>query len=118
MPDDREPEAKPAMRARGGSMGLPELVEYVGKEFGLDSNSSIADADFRIARGFDEFYSNAPGIRRKLHRIRQQVPNHLLQPVRIAGNHAENWPHAHINADALAFGGRPHGFDCGFDDPG
>ena len=85
---DRQPEAQAADRARRRGVRLPEAVEHVRQEFGLDPDAGVGDGDLDVRR------SRAPARPRpgrpsgELDGVGEQVPDDLLQPVRVPGDGA------------------------------
>ena len=62
---------------------------------------------------FDTFEHDlhAPALRRELDRIRKQVPQHLLQPVRIATHEANARVQHRLDTNVLRHRRLPHRFD-------
>ena len=83
---DREPEAEAAMLARERRVGLPEPLEDERQELRRDaapvSLTVISTCEFDAR----ETQLHPAAARRELDRVRQQVPDDLLQPIRIAGH--------------------------------
>src|SRR6267142_5127012 len=81
MPHNREPQAKSTMLARGRAVGLAETIEYIRKETRTNTLTSVTYAELEVVCGAFHLYLNTSAARRELDRIRQQVPNDLLQTV-------------------------------------
>jgi hypothetical protein len=81
---DRKSQSKAGSAPRPGGILLPEAVEDVGEELGLDPDASVGhrDLDVRVhALQQDLDPAIPPG---ELDCVGQEVPHHLLQPVRVA----------------------------------
>ena len=85
LPRDGQPQPQPAVAAGGGGVGLPEAVEHVGRKSGaMPSPLSVTlTSTVRIDAAPDSDL-NPAAVRRELDGVGQQVPEHLLQPVRVA----------------------------------
>ena len=81
---DREPDPEPALRARRRAVGLAEAVEDVGEELGRHARARVADLDRELALAAGEGDRHAPVRRRELDRVRDEVPDDLLQAVGVA----------------------------------
>ena len=97
------------MRTRQRAVGLAEPVEGVLEELGRHALSRIPNLDLERVVAVAERDDHAPARRRELDRVRDQVPDDLLDavgiaqdPVLLAGMVVE----AHL--DLLAFGGEAH----------
>jgi len=82
-----ESETQSTMLSSSRAISLSEAFKDVGQELLVDSLAGIRNTDFDRAASLRNLYANTPAAVRKLHRIRQQIPNDLLQPVCVAGNH-------------------------------
>ena len=112
VPHDREPEAEPAVHARGRAVGLPEALEDVRQELGRDALAGVARPTISTCEFTRrERDLHAAALRRELDRVRQQVPDDLLQPVGVAGDERRRAGRARLEADALGVGGGPHRLD-------
>ena len=106
-PDDREPEAK--ARAHGRRRALPERLEHVRQELPgrcprrCRSRAMTARLPFARRRDHDD----APAARRVLHRVRQQVPRHLLQTMLVADHRQHVVRSLDVNRDFFRGGRRP-----------
>ena len=114
--DDRQAKAQPAMPARGARIGLAEAVEHVGQKLGLDSLARIGNSEFEMRVDALHRDLHLAALGRELDRVREQVPNDLLQPAAVA----EYWSRVGIqhrfDANVLGVGGRTHRVDGGADD--
>ena len=78
------PSPRPPWRRVRRRVGLAEAVEHEGQEFGLDADAGILDRHFDVRVHALEHHVDVSAGRRELHRIGQQVPEHLLQPAGVA----------------------------------
>jgi len=106
--DDGEADAEPAVLARAGAVGLTEVLEDVRQKVGTDPRAVIGDDDLGLlARALErDFDPTAFG--RELDGVRQQVPDHLLQAVWVAGDRADVAPVARDEPDGFRFRRRMH----------
>src|SRR6185369_17560175 len=81
---DREPDAEAALRAIERLIALHEQIEDVRQDLRIDADALIAHANLHDALDPRQTDLNAPLVRRELRCIRQQVADHLREPVRIA----------------------------------
>src|SRR5690348_4811231 len=84
---DREAQSEPAMLACGRTISLPKSIKHVRQKLFADALASIRNTNLNRAANARNLHPNTPATRSKLHRVRQQIPNHLLEPVAIARNH-------------------------------
>src|SRR5262245_14741350 len=84
MFDQRQTKTQSAYAPRACHIALSEPLEDVRQEFRLDAFAVIAhdDGDVRV-RAFERDF-DAPAFGRELDRIREQVPDDLLQTVDVA----------------------------------
>ena len=85
---DRESETEAAMLAADRSVGLPEPFEGERQKTRIDAFAVVGhpDACGTCPRILERHIHHASGFA-ELHRVRQQVPHHLLQALRIAVGH-------------------------------
>ena len=88
MADDRQTQADAAV-ARRARVFLAEPVEHVRKEVGRNALPGIGHRNLRRVPGVFERHLDAAALGRELHRVRDQVEDHLLQPARIARTRTE-----------------------------
>ena len=85
--DDGESEPEAAVAAGDGAIGLVETIEDVREHVGPDAAAGVGHHDGRRAPSSTRSVTRiAPLARRELDRVREQVPDHLLQPRRITGH--------------------------------
>src|ERR1041384_2333456 len=93
------------------AIGLTEALEHVRQKLLADSLTRVRNTSVNSAATLRYLYANTPATVRKLHRIRQKGPNHLLQPVRIAGDHRGHGVEISFDSDSLRIGSRTHDVD-------
>ena len=59
MADDREPQAQASLRACRGTIRLPEALEHVRQERGIDPGAGVGDDDLHRAAGLLELEADA-----------------------------------------------------------
>ena len=110
---DREPEARPAEAARGARVGLGEREEDVAQALGRD-------ADARVPHGRDEPRGFAfehdlhldAAVARELHRVGDEVEEHLTETARVAAHGAgDARGDAQLKEVAAGVGGDAHEVD-------
>ena len=104
------------MRARGAAVGLAKPLEHVRQHVRGDALPGVAhhDLDVRVEAGGANLHATV--ARRELHRVRNQVPHDLLQPIAIAHDRADARAEHRLHVDVLARGRRPNGVDAALDD--
>ena len=83
---DRQAEPEAAVATRRRAVGLPEAVEHVRQKGGIDADAGIRDLDPDAPVDLRRADRDAAAVRRELDRVRQQIPQHLLQ-ARGVGQH-------------------------------
>src|SRR5688572_3554537 len=86
MAHDGKSQTEPAVLACSRGVVLPEPVEDVREQIGADPRSAVDDADLDVRVHALQEHRDPPALRREFHRIREQVPDDLLQPVGVASN--------------------------------
>ena len=99
------------MVARERAVGLAEALEEMRQELRRDAFAGVADAQLDVRVDALEANLHASVPRRELDRIRQQVPDNLLQPLRIAGNRNARLIDGGLQPDALRRRRRRHGLE-------
>ena len=84
MPHDGEAEAETAVLARDAGVALAEALEHVRKELGADALPRVAHAHARVIREPIEANLHLPVLGREPHRVREEVPDDLLEAIRVA----------------------------------
>ena len=105
MAHDPQPESQPPELPPRPAVSLAEAFEQMRSDFRLESNSRIADGQaylLIVARKRD---TNLAARRRELDRVRQQVPNHLLEAVGIDGDRPDILLELRVHGNALRFRG-------------
>src|SRR5689334_24008842 len=80
VPRDREPESQPAMLSSRRAIGLSKSLKDVRQELPTDAAACIGHTHLNCGTSPSDLHTNTPTPVSKLHRIRQQIPNHLLEP--------------------------------------
>src|SRR5262245_57900064 len=111
---ERQPQPYPAVPPPARRVSLSEAVEDEWQELRLDSLTSVADRDPDMIGGALHPQLDPPAFGRELDRVREQVPDHLLQTRRVAEHLF--WQAAEIGdkGDALRLGRRAHRVERGF----
>src|ERR1051325_3985759 len=86
MTHDRQAQPEPAVLARARAVGLAKALEDEGQKLRLDSRAGIADGDLDVRANAFESHLHAPVSGSKLDGVREQVPDDLLQAIRVAGD--------------------------------
>jgi hypothetical protein len=84
---DGEPKAEPAMATRSGAVGLAKAIEDVGQRLRRDAVAGVAHLDLVLPRPIGvHAHADSSAGGREFQRVREQVPQHLLQSRRIAAH--------------------------------
>src|SRR5207247_10007413 len=113
---DVEPEPEAALRARRARVGLAKALEHVREELPRDAGAAVAHGDDRARIVALQAHVNAAADGRELDRVDQQVPDHLLQPARIALNRPGVGVDGRPQPDVPGAGGGAYSVDGGLDD--
>ena len=114
--DDGEAQAEAAVHARRRGVLLPEALEHVREKIGPDADAGVRHADLDVGVDALEPDLHPPAAGRELDGVRQQVPDDLLQAVRIAGDRPGRGIEPLVDADALRLRRRPHRLDRRLDE--
>lgn len=104
------------MRTRRTAVRLAETVEDEREKARRDSFTGIAHRQLTVRVDAFEPHLHFPSARRELDRIREQVPDDLLEPVVIAGDLSGFRVEHSLDANLLRIRGRSNDIDGGFDD--
>ena len=77
-----QPEARPLRR----TVSLSQTLEHIREKRGLDPFSLISDRDAQLPVFLHQLQIDLFARRRELDRVRQDVPDHLLEPRGIGGH--------------------------------
>jgi len=99
--------ASPSRRA----VRLPEAFEQPGQKIGPDPGAGVADAEVQVLPGVCQPHLHPAAARRELDRVREQVPHHLLEPIRVARDEPGLRVEVDVQREALCLCRRSHGFD-------
>src|SRR5262245_12718666 len=114
MTHNSQTESQPTVETTARAVGLTKAIKYEGQKGRIYANPCIDD--FQLDSMTDRFQRNlyASAFRRKFYRIGKQVPDYLLQTIRIAGD----WLgllKALFELDLLRFCGQSHSLQSSFD---
>src|SRR5262249_26986862 len=84
--DESQAEAEAAVPSSARRVGLAEAVKDVWQEIRADAFARVAHGDANVWVHALQLRFDATALRRELDRVGEQVPDDLLQPVRIAGD--------------------------------
>ena len=116
MARNRQTQPQAAVPASFAGVRLSEAVENVRHEFCAHALAVVGYADFDLRVLARQAERNVTARRRKFHRIRQQVPDDLLQPGGIAGQRADLRIDAIFERDAARHDCRTQRLDDGMDE--
>src|SRR5215213_3477284 len=116
MPRHRQSQSKPALLPRNRTFRLPETIEHVRQKLCCDAVASIVDSQTRCRLNTLEIDVYAAATLREFDRIRQQVPDHLSQTVRISLHQTLSRLKACLKSYAFHICCRPQRFKCGPND--
>ncbi len=108
MTDDRQAEAQTGMRAGAGRVPLPESVEHIRENIRLDADARVGDLGTHEPLPLGESDPYLPVGFGELHRVRQEVPEHLLQATAVADEERQRFRNLQIDPYALCIGGWLH----------
>ena len=95
---------------------LPESIEHVRKEVGIDALPAVMHFDSYVRLLLRQTNTDSPARRSELDRVPQQIPEHLLQPAAIA-HHGNGRPRVdEADRDVLRVRFRPNHVERGIDD--
>ena len=80
----RNREPKTTVGPCGRAVTLPEPLEQMRHEFFSNADPGVADRELHMRVDALQTQLNPPATWRELDGVRQQVPDHLLQSIRIA----------------------------------
>ena len=83
MTNDRQADPQTTMRPGRGAVRLTKAIEDEAKKFRRNSLSRVGDANLRHVNQSGPESRGLVPRGRKFHRVGQQIPNHLLQTVRV-----------------------------------
>jgi hypothetical protein len=106
--NERQAESEPGVAPRRPAVGLLESLEHVGQHVGSDALPAIADGDLDVRAHPMQLDLDAAFPRGELHRVDEQVPDDLLEPVRVAGDPERAGIEHGLQPEALGLGGRAH----------
>src|SRR5262245_10062628 len=97
------------------TVSLSEPIEHIRKELRRNADAVIRHQDIGMLICCLELYDHGTMIASEFQSVREQVPNHLLQPRRISSDtHWLEWL-LEFDTDLFCQGGGPYDFDRTFD---
>ena len=111
--DDGQPEPEPALHAPRRAVLLAESLEHVREEVTRDALSGVAHPNMKGITDPSDPDLDPPAPRSELHRVRQHVPDDLLQTVRVAVDERPPCVRRQLEADPLGLGRGTDGLDRG-----
>ena len=116
MLDQRQAETEAGMHSGARAVRLAKTLEDHGQDARRDALPGVADDDLDVGVHPLQVHLDPAAPRCELHRIDEQVPHDLLEPVRIARDRPRARIEHALQTDPLGFGGRPHGVEGRLDD--
>src|SRR5262249_27450842 len=84
--------------------------------FGFDPFAGVAHCDLDVGRFARDPHWALPGSGSEFDRVREQVPDRLLQSIGVSGDDAYGRIELRVNRDLLGVGGRARGVEGALDD--
>src|SRR5215213_717501 len=103
MAHDSESESQSAMRACRRAICLSKALEHVWQKISRDARAGVAHFDLHVRFILADTNTNRPADGRKLRGVRQQVPDHLLQPIDVARDDLQPFLKLHLDTDVFYF---------------
>src|SRR5690349_9952631 len=114
---DGEPESKPAVPSSARRVELTEAIKDVEEKLRIDALSRITDGDFNLGIAALQPHFNAPAFRCELDRVRQKIPDNLLEPFGVAGDRTYSRINCSLEMNVSGIGCGLHAFNDRFDYP-
>src|SRR5215217_6878082 len=108
---DREAESESAKTSCRGTIGLTKSIEYARQKLPLDALARVFHSHTRIRSMLLDAHTDLSAMWCELHRIRQQVPDDLVQARRVGGDRAESGFGVVIQRDTFSISRRLHNID-------
>ncbi len=102
IPHDRQAETKPAVAA--ASLRLPERLKQMRQIVGADSLPGIGNREMKTVIRVRKRDADGAALRRKLQRVGQEIPDNLLEALRIQNCHPPLVGYATIKSYAFGAG--------------
>ena len=115
--NESEPDAEAALGAGAPALALLEAVEDDRQQLGADAGAGIADDDLEVRADPPQGELDAAVSRRELDRVHQEVPDDLLQTVRVAVERAGARIDQRLQPEPLGLERRPHRVERRFQHP-
>src|SRR5215510_15067750 len=104
----RESQSETADASAARRPGLLIAIEHVRQKFRFDALSRVTDGDLDVVVYAFQNDLDAAALVRELDGVREQVPHHLLQTIRVAGDLPDASVEAGVERDAFDFRSRTH----------
>ena len=111
MPRDGQADPEAPVPSRGARVGLPEVLEHVGKKLRRDALAAVGDDHLEIGLHAVQVDANRPSLRSELHGIGEQIPDDLLEPVAVASHQGAGAVDVRSDRQALGIHGGTHALD-------
>src|SRR5581483_5276022 len=108
MTHDRQSQSQSSVRAGHRCVRLTESFKNVRQKLLPYPHTTIADRDFDIRIDVLQANIDTSPFRRKFDCVREQVPNDLLEAIRVAKYYLPLRLEMHFQNDLFAIDGRPH----------
>jgi hypothetical protein len=112
---ERQSQTEPALSPSAGHVRLEITFEQVRHEFRTDAAARVRHADLNVGIHSPQTYFDAPAFLREFDSVREQIPDHLLQAVRVACDLVGCTVERRFERDALGVGRGAHDIHRFFD---
>ena len=109
--DEREPEAEATVAARGARVGLPEAFKDIRQKIAGDALPVVLHRQLHRSAGARQAHGDHPAFRGELDRVVDEVPEDLLQPIRVSFDARRRGIQRNVESDALRVGRRANRLD-------
>src|SRR5262245_11559674 len=116
MSNHGQAEAQAAMHPGYRAVGLPEALEQPWEQRRLDPGAGVADGQLQVLAGAREADVDATSAGRELDRVGEEVPHHLLEPIRVPEHETGLCTERDLDGDALRLRRRRYDVEGGVDD--
>ena len=116
LPGNGQTQTESTALAGDAGIRLAETLEYVRQEFRGNTNAGVADRDFQMRVHALEADLHFAAAVCELDGIRQEIPQHLLQALRIPGHGCRVWIDDRLDVYSLRVRRRSNNVDGAADD--
>src|SRR5579884_2209132 len=116
MPYDSQPQTEAPVRARVGTVGLPEALKNIRQKIGTDPLAGVSHRNFGPGLDPSQTHLDPPALRRELDCVGKQIPHDLLKAARVAGRRAGSGIQFHFQLNAVGLGHGPDSVNRRFND--